>query len=1327
MATLALPDGMLNDWPDVLGYCELDPAVWAQIAQEMGDSTLQNLSIIATLQGADLAEAAQECKLKGIAKTKLNIAVNIARLKVGVATADIFSQVGVHAPARVASPVDARGAPAVAAPAPVVNVLKVKDYYDQASRLTVLPLEETRIAEMRKRLQATTVLSVPVRVWYTDDQVSVLGCLADACYPMLAFDMGVWGPQDGRRQRAAALSAHVQNSAGEWITKEIKGPPNLGAWIEAWDFASAGFLMGDVMDRAVAEGYRDFFTRMVRNYPGAETWAVCADAEWTFRFEFAADELERQRQFHGTSPDIALYEPARRWNSVLVAGVRGIDAMRFWEEHLKEPARRLLYSRANAGGSASWADARASVYHRVAGASPCAGAPAGGAGGPGPPLDSGAGGGRRSKKRAAEAARAATDGGQPTRTRLPQPLVRGRGRDGEAPDPNAKRADGRFYMDVNGLEWCYAWNRSATGCSDGAACRAAQKRVHACEWCRGTHRPPGGGSGPGDGVSELVRSAGTSWREPASQGPAPKRARVSCATEPGDLLRVEATAPSRSSDEAPRVGVASRPRCHARAFVDLFGRDSALTAAVKQYQALAFTETRLRRGPQEPGIPWALQRERLRWLANRLQGGKVTWLVADARECAQRLARHARMQLRAGGCFTLVFDRSSDLWALVCLQRLAQCRGVQRVGQVAGADEAGLGSVAWLTNAPWVTPSTIMAGPAGLAGAFVHFDLPPCIYRPVIITDEPRADAIDPALQRLVREQENQMAVGGMRNPHRSIHRVPGWTSVGNPLRRVLLDVCVRREASVRSTMQGAGAPGCAGFPTDVVEATRASIAAEFGVALSGVPRADRAAMFRALIAESGDPDDVLSAWVGGAAPLGIERPMPCRGIFPRVERCVPEPDNAGANLEVTDNFPNYLSVEADPHVAAEEIAKDISRGFLRWSTRRELLAALARVKNGRSKVRLIHDLQRSHVNALAAVPERVVLPRFLDAVRAMLASARGSPGRAPAARGDAEVAVVDFTDAFKQLGVDAAEQRPLVWGRVAAFLIRAAAAILRPLSAGVQCYGDDPIFALLDVPMCASSEVDWIGARLAYMHEAGRVVGVTVTISPDKVAKVGRALDELAADTFCDRKAVEEFAGLCSWVGSIVQTVRPFARMVWAAACAPPGGHETSGQVAKEFFVDDAGEGPTIVFDASFTGGEAFLEPSGASAANIRYFVAEWTPEDATALQARWLDPAAQPLWEAYALLIAVHAWHGRLGGQRGRLQLRGDAKGVLQAVVRKRAHHAALNRVAAELLLILGRAMHDIDALSRVHGGADVPQRLAHTGICDTPVRRRPWRILG
>ena len=102
MARLVLPDvetlGLLNVCPNIFGHCELDPAVWTQIAEEMGDSTFENLDIIAALIDAHLVKVARECKLKGIAKTSLNLAVTFARLKVGVPTADIFSQTGAYAP-----------------------------------------------------------------------------------------------------------------------------------------------------------------------------------------------------------------------------------------------------------------------------------------------------------------------------------------------------------------------------------------------------------------------------------------------------------------------------------------------------------------------------------------------------------------------------------------------------------------------------------------------------------------------------------------------------------------------------------------------------------------------------------------------------------------------------------------------------------------------------------------------------------------------------------------------------------------------------------------------------------------------------------------------------------------------------------------------------------------------------------------------------------------------------------------------------------------------------------------------------------------------------
>ena len=88
----------------------------------------------------------------------------------------------------------------------------------------------------------------------------------------------------------------------------------------------------------------------------------------------------------------------------------------------------------------------------------------------------------------------------------------------------------------------------------------------------------------------------------------------------------------------------------------------------------------------------------------------------------------------------------------------------------------------------------------------------------------------------------------------------------------------------------------------------------------------------------------------------------------------------------------------------------------------------------------------------------------------------------------DVEAIVVDFSDAFKHLYVNSEERRylagtaeldgqqgyfvyksllfgvipgPLLWGRVAAWLMRAAASLAPSDKTGLQCYVDDPILAL--------------------------------------------------------------------------------------------------------------------------------------------------------------------------------------------------------------------------------------------------------------------------
>ena len=82
-------------------------------------------------------------------------------------------------------------------------------------------------------------------------------------------------------------------------------------------------------------------------------------------------------------------------------------------------------------------------------------------------------------------------------------------------------------------------------------------------------------------------------------------------------------------------------------------------------------------------------------------------------------------------------------------------------------------------------------------------------------------------------------------------------------------------------------------------------------------------------------------------------------------------------------------------------------------------VAALVKVKCDAIKTRLIHDLRRSKVNRLAAMLERVILPRLIDAVASMLQVLRTN-----STPDDIELAVLDFKHAFKQMFVALEEQR---------------------------------------------------------------------------------------------------------------------------------------------------------------------------------------------------------------------------------------------------------------------------------------------------------------
>ena len=106
--------------------------------------------------------------------------------------------------------------------------------------------------------------------------------------------------------------------------------------------------------------------------------------------------------------------------------------------------------------------------------------------------------------------------------------------------------------------------------------------------------------------------------------------------------------------------------------------------------------------------------------------------------------------------------------------------------------------------------------------------------------------------------------------------------------------------------------------------------------------------------------------------------------------------------------------------------------------------------------------------------------------------------------------------------------------------------------------------------------------------------------------------------------------------------------------------------------------------------------------------------------------------------LLVAVHNWKELLVKAHGKLYIHGDAKGVLQAVVRRQAKNPDMNLIVMEIQLELGMTMFDVtaahfwseendvcDSLSRVHEGKMVPNEVANAETWEAC--RKAWTFVG
>ena len=411
------------------------------------------------------------------------------------------------------------------------------------------------------------------------------------------------------------------------------------------------------------------------------------------------------------------------------------------------------------------------------------------------------------------------------------------------------------------------------------------------------------------------------------------------------------------------------------------------------------------------------------------------------------------------------------------------------------------------------------------------------------------------------------------------------------------------------------------------------------------------------------------------------------------------------------------------------------------------------------------------------------------------------------------EYLVLDFKDAFKMLHVHPAERKylagqamggyfvyrtvlfgvgsgPLVWGRVAWWMMRATQAMFHGSEVRVNCFVDDPIVALRGITTTRrraaaciiafwavlggklayqkgqmGKSVEWIGASLT----ADRVKAKTsVRIPARKHAEVLDLIQGVLHEARGMVKAdvVRQIAGKASWIAGLLPQLKPFVRQLWAAMSGDPRGKRTGlvytkqvlpalkwlerfhagyeGDIVRDIYlVDRELQGLLIESDASPHGGGAACWIGAVGRRLHRppdmYVVATWTQDDELLLGARIGDPASQAVWEAFMVLLAVR--HFVSARTRGKITVVGDALGVWHGLAKFSAKSPSINEVAKELAMYLAPLGHEIcgihvwseanvlaDALSRLSQGGRVPQILTHARREDiAPRGPEAWMCLG
>ena len=188
---------------------------------------------------------------------------------------------------------------------------------------------------------------------------------------------------------------------------------------------------------------------------------------------------------------------------------------------------------------------------------------------------------------------------------------------------------------------------------------------------------------------------------------------------------------------------------------------------------------------------------------------------------------------------------------------------------------------------------------------------------------DPALTTTDSAFRKRERARAELDAIGGLRDPRRSVASRPAALLVGQSV----LEIVTKAAAAIEDDLDSLGTDGKTPALEAVSVKARTMLAEwlEVDVVESGIQHG----IVEELAKRSGDPDVDVLVWLKGRTPLGIEQPIIPRGIFPLAENVV------GAEVGMDPwglGQGNYLSYHDYKTEVDDVIKEELELGRLDWA-----------------------------------------------------------------------------------------------------------------------------------------------------------------------------------------------------------------------------------------------------------------------------------------------------------------------------------------------------------------------------------------------------------